>query len=217
MEQLKLEAQARGLSIICKRKSGPYFVMEARTGKTIGSFSSYEEVEEVVMATELLPRPEDRKPVVWNCDVNIVEYPKNCPNNEGPECLCLDVSAVYLCAVPQCMFKAGCRGCCRAHYSQLKLFGDLTKQAIAKTAALAENGEFDLEHLPEYKKMVSIKTVIPTERNKKNLTPKEIQKATLGVIGMSVVWTGREYLLVDKDGTVLDRVSSKDELFEFEE
>lgn len=216
MEQLKVAAQLRGLSVIRKRKTGPFLVMESKTGKTVGSYTNQEEAEKVIMSYDLLPDPEDKRPVVWNWDVNIVETPKLCPNNHGPTCLCLDISALYLCAVPQCLFQAGCYGCCRAHYSQLKVFGDLTKNAIAKTAILAENGEFDLEHLPEYKKMLSIKTVIPTDRNKKNLTPAEIIKATSGIIGMSVVWTGADYRLVDKDGIVLDTVISKEELFEEE-
>src|SRR5690349_2665578 len=115
MEKLKLAAQERGLSVIRKRKSGPFLVMNSKTGKTIGNFLSFDEAEKAIMATPLLPKEEDRRPVVWNSDVNIVEFPKKCSNGWGPTCLCLDESAVYLCAVPPCMYKAGCRGICTNH------------------------------------------------------------------------------------------------------
>lgn len=39
---------------------------------------------------------------------------------------------------------------------------------------------------------------------------------TSGVIGMTIRWTGTEFLLMDKDANILDRVSSKLEFFEEE-
>src|SRR5947208_2822790 len=112
MEKLKLAAKERGLSVIIKRKIGPFIVMEDKTGRTVGSYSNADDAWRAVLAIEPLPVIDAPEFVKWNSDVIIIEVPKQCSNGHGPTCLCLDVSAIYLCAVPECNFKAGCRGCC---------------------------------------------------------------------------------------------------------
>lgn len=216
MEELKLAAKERGLTVIRKRKTGPIIVLESRTGKSVGSFSTIDEASAIISLIALLPEERDPEPVGWHSDVEYIELPRKCPNGWGPACLCLDHTALYLCAAPPCRLQAGCQGACRVHYSQLKVLGDLTELAIAKTAALAEDGDFDLETLPMYPKITSLKIPSPTHRSASSLSPGEIMQVTSGVIGMTIRWTGSEYLLVDKDGNVLDRVTSRHELFEEE-
>lgn len=217
MEELKLAAQERGLMVIRKRRTGPVMVLESRTGKSIGSFAGIDEAMAAVLKVAPLPIEQPPEAVGWHWDVEYTELPKNCPNGWGPTCLCLDTTAIYLCAAPPCRARAGCQGACQGHYAQLKVLGDLTELAIAKTAALAEDGEFDLLTLPLYPRKFSLKIPSPTDRGPAYLSPGQITEVTSGAIGMTIRWTGTEYLLVDKDGKILDRVASKAELFEEEE
>lgn len=214
MEELKIAAIKRGLMAIRKRKAGPILVMHSRNGKSFGNFGTIEEA--MVAVLELAPLPVEAPPeaVGWHSDVEYVLLPRKCPNGWGPGCLCLDDTALYLCAAPPCTLRAECQGACRAHYSQLKVLGNLTHLAIAKSERLAEQGVFDLERLPSNARVTSIKTVKPTDMYPSSFTVTEINKATDGIIGMSIRWTGSEFLLVDKDGIVLDRVFSKQELLE---
>lgn len=216
MEELKLAATERGLTAIRKRRSGPVMVMESRTGKLVGTFTSLEEALTVVLLIAPIPKNHPLETVGWHSDVEYFEIPRRCPNGHGPSCLCLDSSAIYLCAAPPCRFRAECGGACRVHYSQLKVLGDLTELAIAKTAAMAESGEFDLQNLPSYARITSLKIPSPTDKCQSSFTPGEIMEITSGVIGMTIRWTGTEFLLMDKDANILDRVSSKLEFFEEE-
>jgi hypothetical protein len=217
MNEVKIAAIERGLMAIRKRKTGPIIIMEARTGKSFGTFSDTEEAMKALLKIDPLPVEAPPEAVGWHADVEYIELPRRCPNGWGADCLCLDTTAIYICAAPPCRLQAGCRGICRVHYSQLRVFGNLTEFAVRKTAKLAELGEFDLEHLPNNARVTALKNYNQTAIATTTLTAGEINLATSGVLGMNIKWTGREYILVDKDGRVLDRITSKEELFAEEE
>lgn len=204
--ELKKAAQERELSVIRKRSTGPIIVMVSRTGKNVGVFGSVEEAESAILEFPVVP-PIKPAPVKWTTIAQVQDEPKHCPNGYGPECMCLDDTFVYLCAVNVCANKAECNGTCRGHFSQLRKFGDLTQAAIKKTDLYHQEGLV----LRVFPAVLPLKMIQQTAVDWSTLTPKEINKITDGIIGMSVKFTGTEYVLLDKDGFVLDRVTSKDD------
>lgn len=211
-KELKELAQARGLSAIKKRPTGPVTVLESRTGNLVGVFSSNDEALSAILEIPELP-PIVVAPAKWTTIAQIQAEPKHCPNGYGPGCMCLDETFLYLCAVGPCPNKAECNGTCRGHFSQLKVFGDLTKAAIRKTEEYHDNGL----KLSVFPALLPLKMVKTTGKDWSTLSTAEVNQATDGIIGMSVKFTGTEYLLLDKDGHVLDRVQHKSELLVQEE
>lgn len=210
--ELKALAQERGLSTIKKRATGPVTVMESKTGKLIGVFPNSDEAASAILKLPILPEVKP-SPVAWTFISQATEAPVHCPNGYGPECMCMDDTFLYLCAVGPCPNKAECNGTCRGHFSQLRVFGDLTRASIKKTDRFHQEGG-ELQIFPA---LLPLKFYRGTARDWTSLTPGEVNLATDGIIGMSVKFTGAEYLLLDKDGTVLDRVATKNELLIQEE
>lgn len=211
-KELKELAQARGLSAIKKRPTGPVTVLESKTGKLIGVFSTADEALSTILTFPILP-PIDPRPVAWTVISQATADPIRCPNGYGPNCMCMDDTFLYLCAVGPCPNKAECNGTCRGHFSQLRVFGDLTKAAIKKTDEYHAEGK----PLKVFPALLPLKMVRTTGKDWSTLTPAEVNKATDGVIGMAVKYTGTEYVLLDKDGHVLDRVATRAELIDQEQ
>lgn len=207
ISELKALAQERGLSAIKKRENGPVTVMKSATGEFIGSFPNTEAAVKAIEAFPVVP-PLVVVPSEWSTHSQATPDPVRCPNGYGPECLCLDKTFIYLCAVNICPNKAECLGTCRGHFSQLRVFGDLTKAALKKTDLYHSEGLI----LQVFPAVLPLKMIRPTGKDWTTLTPAELHQATDGVIGMTVRFTGTEYVLLDKDGHVLDRVTSKTDL-----
>lgn len=210
--ELKAAAQERGLSAIKKRASGPVTVLVSKTGKLVGVFPTSEEALTAILEFPVLP-PVNPQPVAWTYISQATEAPKHCPNGYGPTCMCMDETFLYLCAVGPCPNKAECNGTCRGHFSQLRVFGDLTKAAIKKTDLFHQEGQV----LQVFPAVLPLKMIRGTGRDWSSFTASEIHTATDGIIGMTVKFTGSEYVLLDKDGHVVDRVASKNELLVQEE
>lgn len=211
-KELKALAQERGLSAIRKKALGSVTVLESKTGKLVGIYSSTDEALSAIYEYPILPViiPE---PSQWTYISQATDAPKSCPNGYGASCMCLDDSFLYLCAVNICPNQAFCNGTCRGHFSQLRIFGDLTKAAINKTDQFHQGGQ----KLSVFPAILPLKFYRGTAKDWSSLTPGEVTKATDGIIGMSVKFTGKEYILLDKDGQVVSRVENKKDLLEEEE
>lgn len=213
IKELKQLAQERGLSAIRKKALGTVSVFESKTGKLVGIF---EATDEAVSKILTFPVIVDRipEPAKWTTISQAQDIPKICPNGFGPGCLCLDETFLYLCAVGPCPNKAECNGTCRGHFAQLRKFGNLTQAALIKTEQYHSEEGQPLRMFPA---VLPLKMIRPTGAVPTTFTPAELRIASNGIIGMSVKHTGTHYVLLDKDGHVIDRVKSKSELLEQEE
>lgn len=210
--ELKELAQERGLSAIKKKALSTISVLESKTGKLIGVYSSDDEAVSAILGFPVIP-PIEYIPAEWTTHSQAVETHRICVNGYGPGCLCMDDTFVYLCAVSSCPNKAECNGTCRGHFSQLRVFGDLTKAAVQKTDVFHREGLI----LAVFPAVLPLKMIRPTNRAETTLSTGELLKATDGIIGMTVKHTGRYYVLMDKDGHVISQVESKEDLLSDEE
>lgn len=204
---LKALAQERGLSAIRKKALGTVTILESKTGKLVGVYGNTEEALSVIYEFPIIP-PLVVEPSTWTYISQATDAPKRCANGYGPGCLCLDETFLYLCAVNICPNKAECNGTCRGHFSQLRIFGDLTKAAISKTDQFHKEGQ----PLKVFPATLPLKFYRGTAKDWSTLTPGELNLASDGIIGMTVKFTGTHYVLLDKDGHVVSKVESKNDL-----
>lgn len=196
-----------------------------RRGTVLSTYTDKESCEAAISLLEPFTFiPPNTSPVGWTVDPQLFPAPpKQCPNQGGTDCLCLtngDDGLRILCTVAGCEWLAECKGSCPPHYGHIKLFGDLTQQAIIKTQQVIErpdeatpcvHGEvnhhsyeqiLDRWDRGERQKIVSLKQMTRTSENSATRSAVET-KALSELLGVIIRPTGDGFAVYDKNGTVL--------------